>query len=56
MHFQQLINEVLKSCPFAFGYLDDTVIFSESTEKYFEHLRAVFNKLGMGNLKLKRMM
>ena len=27
-HFQQLINKVLKSLPFAFGYLDDIFVFN----------------------------
>ena len=39
MHFQQVINEALKSLSFASGYLDDIAIFCGAVEKHFEHLR-----------------
>ena len=39
---------------FAFGYLDDILIFSETVEKHFKHLRTVFDRLRMAGLKLKR--
>ena len=48
------MNEVLKYWPVAFGYLDGVLIFNENIEKYFEHLRAVINRLRRANLKLKR--
>ena len=53
-HFQQLINEVLKGLPFAFGYLDDIPIFIKCVEKHFKHLRTVLDRLRMADLKLKR--
>ena len=53
-HFQQLINEVLKGIPYALGYLDDILIFSVSVEKHLKHLRNVFDRLKMKDLKIKR--
>ena len=53
MHFQQFINEVYKGLPFASWYLENILIFSEYTKKYFEHLRAVINRIRMAVLKLK---
>ena len=44
MHFPLLINEVLKGLPFAYEYLDDILIFSETVEKDFVHLRTIFNR------------
>ena len=41
-YFQKLINDVLKSCTFAMGYLDDIIIFSRSEE---EHLEEIFGRL-----------
>ena len=53
-HFQQLINEVLKGLPFAFGHLDDILVFSENNEKHLNYLRIVFDGLGAAYLKFKR--
>ena len=36
------------------GYLDDILIFSESSEKHFEYLRTVFERLRMADVKFKR--
>ena len=41
IHFQQLINEVLKGCPFAFRYLDDVIVINENNQIDIEHLRTV---------------
>ena len=30
IHFQQLINEVLKGLPFTFGFLDDILVFTSN--------------------------
>ena len=52
-YFQQLVCEVLKGLPFAFGYLDDILIFSPDNETHLEHLKEVFNRLRAADLKLK---
>ena len=36
---------------FAFGYLDDILMFSENIVKNFIHLRAVFVRLRMADIK-----
>ena len=38
---------------FAFTYLDDILIFSNSWEEYLEHLQIVFNRFKSGGLKIK---
>ena len=49
-YFQKLINDVLNSCNFAMGYLDDIIIFSRSEK---EHLEEIFIRLKAAGLKLK---
>ena len=41
-YFQRLVNEVLSGPTFAFGYLDDSLIFSPDMETYLKHLRLLF--------------
>ena len=48
------MNEVIENPPSAFGYPDNISIFSESVEKCFEYLRAVFARLRNADLKLKK--
>ena len=48
-YFQKLINDVLKGCNFAMGYLDDIIIYSRSEK---EHLEEILTRLKAG-LKLK---
>ena len=52
-YFQRLVHEVLRGLPFAFGYLDDILIFSSGVEVHLEHLRKVFLRLREAKLKLK---
>ena len=52
-YFQRLVHEVLRGLPFAFGYLDDILIFSTGIEAHLEHLRKVFLRLREAKLKLK---
>ena len=52
-YFQRLVHEVLKGITFAFGYLDDILIFSPDNETHLQHLRAVFQRLREADLKLK---
>ena len=52
-YFQRLVNEVLSGLTFAFGYLDDILVFSPDMETHHKHLRSLFEKLREANLKLK---
>ena len=52
-YFQRLVNEVLSGLPFAFGYLDDILVFSPDMESHLEHLRLLFERLRSTDLKLK---
>ena len=52
-YFQRLVNEVLSGLTFAFGYLDDILVYSPDMETHLEHLRALFMKLREADLKLK---
>ena len=52
-YFRRLVNEVLSGLTFAFGYLDDILVFSPNMETHLEHLRSLFIKLREANLKLK---
>ena len=52
-YFQRLVNEVLLGLTFAFGYLDDILVYSPDMETHLEHLRSLFEKLRKADLKLK---
>ena len=52
-YFQRLVNEVLRGLPFAFGYLDDILIFSPDMETHLKHVRQLFDRLREADLKLK---
>ena len=52
-YFQKLINEVLRGCNFAMGYLDDIIIYSRSEKEHLEHLEEIFIRLKAAGLKLK---
>ena len=52
-YFQRLVNEVLSGLTFAFGYLDDILVYSRDMETHLEHLRKLFIKLREADLKLK---
>ena len=52
-YFQKLVNEVLSGLTFAFGYLDDILIFSPDMETHLKHLRILFERLRSADLKLK---
>ena len=53
VYFQKLINDVLKGCNFAMGYLDDIIIYSRSKKEHLEHLEEIFKRLKTAGLKLK---
>ena len=52
-YFQRLVNEVLSGFTFAFGYLDDILVFSPDMETHMEYLRVLFERLEAADLKLK---
>ena len=52
-YFQRLVDEVLRGLPFAFGYLDDILIFSPNIKTHLEHIKILFDRLRKANLKLK---
>ena len=52
-YFQRLVHEVLKGITFAFGYLDDILIFSPDNKTHLKHLEIVFQRLREADLKLK---
>ncbi len=53
--FQALLDIVLAGLKFkcAFAYIDDIIVFSETMEEHFAHLRAVFQRIRTAKLKLK---
>ena len=53
VYFQRLVNEVLSGLTFAFGYLDDILVYSPDMETHLEHLGSLFIKLRETDLKLK---
>ena len=52
-YFQRLGNRVLSGFTFAFGYLDDILVFSPDMISHLEHLRLLFERLRTANLRLK---
>ena len=52
-YFQRLVGEVLSGLTFAFGHLDDILVFSPDMESHLEHLRILFERLQSADLKLK---
>ena len=42
-YFQCLINDVLRGLDFAFGYLDDILIYSPDPKTYLKHVEVVFS-------------
>ena len=53
VYFQRLVNEVLSGLTFAFGYLDNILVFSPNMESHLKHLRLLFERLRSADLKLK---
>ena len=52
-YFQRLINEVLAPFDYAFGYLDDILIYSPDVATHLKHLEMIFQRLREADLKLK---
>ena len=53
-YFQKLMNKVLKGLKFAFAYLDDIIIFSNTAEEHLKHIQIVIDRLKAAQLKLKK--
>ena len=53
-YFQRLINKVLADLDFAFGYLDDILIYSPDVPTHLIHMRQLFQRLREADLKLNR--
>ena len=53
-YFQELITGIFKDFPFAIAYLDDTIIFSKTTQEHLSHICMVFEKLKSANLSMKK--
>ena len=53
-YFQRLVNKVLSGFTFAFGYLDDILVFNSDMRLHLEHLRLLFDRLRTADLKLKK--
>ena len=52
-YFQRLINKVLSRFDFAFGYLDDILVFSPDMATHLQDLRCLFDRLRTADLKRK---
>ena len=51
-YFQRVVGEVIEGLSFAFGYLDDILVYSPSLEKHLEHCEQIFQRLEKFQLKL----
>ena len=52
-YFQRLVNKVLSGLTFAFGYLDDIIVFNHGIESQLKHLRLLFERLRSADSNLK---
>ena len=52
-YYQRLVNDILSGFTFAFGYLDDILVFSPDMKSHLAHLRLLFERLRIADLKLK---
>ena len=41
-YFQLLVSKVIEGLPFAFGYLDDILVFSTNIKEHLKHVRILF--------------
>ena len=51
-YFQMLVNKVLEGLTFAFGYLDDILIYSKNMEEHLQHVRILFERMCQADLKI----
>jgi len=50
--FQCIMDQVLKGFPFAWCYIDDVIIFSNTPKEHVQHLQQVFERLQSWGLRL----
>ena len=48
------MNKVLNRLNFTLAYLDDVIIFSETTTQHLKHIQIVLIRLNQAKLKLKK--
>ena len=53
-YFQMLVYKVLEGLEFAFGYLDNILIYSKSMDEHLQHVRTLFERMRWAYLKLPR--
>ena len=53
-YFQLLFSKVIEGLPFAFGYLDDILVFSANIKEHLKHVRILFQRLREVDLKLSQ--
>ena len=53
-YFQLLVSKVIEGVPFAFGYLDDILVFSANVKEHLEYIRILFQRFRETDLKLSR--
>ena len=53
-YFQRLINKVLADLDFAFGYMDDILIYSPDVPTHLVHMRQLFQRLREADLKVNK--
>ena len=51
-YFQRVVREVIEGLTFAYGYLDDILVFSRSIEEHYQHCEIIFKRLKKYKLKL----
>ena len=52
-YFQKLMNKVLNGLNFAFAYLDDIIIVSNTAEEHLKHIQIVFDRLKAAHVKVQ---
>ena len=53
-YFQMLVNKVLEGLEFAFGYLDDILIYSRNMDEHLQHVQTLFEWMRQADLKLTK--
>ena len=53
-YFQILVNKVLEGLEFAFGYLDDILIYSKNMGEHLQHVWTLFKRMRQADLKLTK--
>ena len=51
-YFQRVVHEVIEGLTFAYGYLDDILVFSKSIEEHFQHCEVIFQEVEKVQIKI----